>query len=189
MTDHQDKEYLEKLEKVVESPEEVQESPSVIRLENGVVIQMVSFYRGILAVILKQYPEPKVPIYFNPDKEREEENPADPDYIKAVEDHTNTVINAMLDVGIARGTELVSVPKGISKPSDKDWQEEVEELLRYKVPSSARLRYLHWLKWVATETDLKKVFEKVIGSFGVTEAAVEEEMARFPSDEERSTDL
>lgn len=103
-------------------------APGEARLSTGVVITGKQAPREVLMRAYERMLKdaPKVPVWLNPDKGREEPNPADPDYLEAKRNH-----EARAAVGIRRalimyGVQVVSVPVGMPGPDSDEWIEEAE---------------------------------------------------------------
>lgn len=186
--DHQEQ-YLKNLEGVVTDVAKVNQDENLIHLSSGVVLKRKPFSRMVLVSIMRNFKEPPIPKFYNEDKERWEENPNHPDYIKAVDSHNLDVTFALLDVGITLGTELHSLPEGFEGPKGTGWVETFEGL-GFTVPDAVGLRYLMWVKNVAclTEKDTEAIADKVLSVFGVRESTVEQAINTFPGDEIGSTD-
>lgn len=183
--------YEDRLTETIESVEKPQEKEdNTLKFSSGVVLERVSFPRTVMYEILKTFKAPKVPTYFNPEKEREEENPLDPDYIKATEEQEAQIVMALMDLGIIKGTKIKVVPKTVEKLDSETWVEE-NEALGIVIPKNARLRYLQWVKLVAVseEGDMARLADFVLPTYGVTEKSTETAMDKFPSDEGRNTDI
>ena len=104
--DHQD--YDTKLEQVVETVDmRGNQDDNLIPLSSGVILERVPFSRNILMDLFQKFKEPKVPVFINPDKEREEENPNDPDYIAAKEKYDAEVGMALFDTTIVTGKQVL----------------------------------------------------------------------------------
>jgi len=143
-------------------------------LSSGVVLRAKKANPIMLIRVMTRFPRPKPPTYFMESMGREMENPDDPDYIervKAWEMESNTqVLNAL----ILLGTEFVSVPKGIEKPSDNKWIEKYKILGMPVKPDDELWRYLNWVTSVAAldEKDLDTIQEAVGKLSGIAEADV-----------------
>jgi hypothetical protein len=99
-----------------------------------------------------------------------EENPNDPDYLRAMDayrQHIGEVANAIF---LTRGIDIVSVPDGIDKVDDAEWAEEVKEFAELDVPAVGRRRLYCWLKYVALTSmvDFQGLMNKLTTLGGVT---------------------
>ena len=163
-------------EVVVEVLEETtdERTLNLITLSSGVVLKAKQAPPLALVKVLAAFPRPKPPVYMNKQMGREMENPEDPEYIEKLKAHRMESSNAVLNALILLGTELVSVPKGFSKPADQEWLDEFQLLGLPSRPENASWRYLTWVtqRAVLSEDDLLKIQEAVGRLSGVTEAAV-----------------
>lgn len=170
--------------------EGTRQKDGLIHLSTGVVLALQPIPKKVIKSLYDRYEDnkPKPPLFDNELKNRKEENPADPDYLTALEVYETNFILTVMDFAVMRGTRVVTIPDDV-EPIEGDWQEEYE-YLGMKMPTNARLRYLAWVSYVAAplDEDQKLLTEKVSALMGVTEAQVEQEMARFPGDETRDTD-
>ena len=147
----------------IESVDAVKSADNKITLSSGVVVRAKKVPPMYLITVMTKSPRPKPPVVFIKDMGRNMENPDDPNYIdrvKAWEMESNT---AILDVLITLGTELVSTPKGISKPTEDKWLEIIDALDMPKRPENESWRYLTWMKLIAAtdENDLVIIQEAV----------------------------
>jgi hypothetical protein len=161
---------------------------SKITVSTGVVFKIKKApslaFQTIVANLKKN--EPKVPILENKNKGRKEENPNDPDYLKAITEYDNKTNLALLDAAIILCTEIDSLPEGFEKPEDPAWFENmavagisIEQLgIDHK-----RQRYLSWVKFHAAPMDEDILaFNKEIARLnGVSEGDVTAAMAAYKS--------
>ncbi len=166
-----DKSDLKTIRAVTESKKGAQDE---FTLSNGVVLRAKKANPIVLITVMSRYPRPKPPTFFMETMGREMENPDDPDYIervKAWETESNTqVLNAL----ILLGTEFVSAPKNVQKPSDNKWLDKYKVLDMPVHPDNEDWRYLTWVKFVAAsdEQDLALIQEAVGKKSGMAEADV-----------------
>lgn len=148
---------------------------NTITLSSGVVLRGKQAPPLDLIKVMAVFPRPKPPVYFNERMGRDMENPDDPDYLGRVKSWEMESSNALLNVLILMGTEFVSTPRGIQKPSDDAWLEEYRELGLPIHPESKSWRYLAWVTHVAVlgAEDLESI-RKVVGNLsGVSEDTVQ----------------
>ncbi len=186
--DHQDN-YDNKLANAVNDVEKGSQDDNLIPLSTGVVLERIPFPRTILLEILKNFKEPKVPTFINPDKLREEENPSDPDYLEARQKYELEVGLALLDAGICLGTKIHFIPtdnKEITGPYAPEWSATYDGL-GISIPENRKLRYLKWVKFVAApeEDDIKAIADAVLPTIGTRETVVNEALKTFPGEEVR----
>ncbi len=80
-----------------------------LKLSTGVRARVMPVPSAVLEDALARLKPPAVPLWHNPDKDRDEENPADPDYLAAVRQHQIDQFRIMRDVFAIFGLE-VEVP-------------------------------------------------------------------------------
>ena len=155
-------------------------SQKAITLSSGVVLRAKRVPILILSEVLKTFKRPEVPIVFIEDLGREEPNPADPEYINAVEDWNNERNLAMVDLFFVAGTEIVEIPRNVTKVEDDSWTETLEAI-GITPPKNKKLRYLLWLKNVAAieNADVEKIMEAVGRESGASEHDVTEALNEF----------
>jgi len=146
----------------------------LITLSSGVVLRAIKASPVTLIKVMTRFPRPKPPTYFMEKMGREMENPDDPDYIervKAWEMESNAqVLNAL----ILLGTELVSVPKGVEKPSGDKWLNKYRLLDMPVHPEDQDWRFLNWVTMIAAPDDGDMaIIQEVVGrKMGIAEADV-----------------
>lgn len=143
-------------------------------LSSGVVLRAKKANPLILITVMTRFPRPKPPTFFMESMGREMENPDDPDYIERVRNWEIESNSQVLNALIMLGTELVSVPKGVPKPSDDKWLDTYKVLDMPVHPDNESWRYLTWVKFIAApdETDLSVIQEAVGRLSGIREADV-----------------
>ena len=100
----------------------------------------------LVQLALDQLKEPEMPKVFIEDKETWEENPADPDYEKALTQYNIKRGTLIQDLYLARGTEIKQIPSSVSGPETEEWIEEAEFLgITVKNKDSKIARYAQWL--------------------------------------------
>ena len=162
--------------KVVEAVEQAQKPEGdTITLSTGVVLRGRQVPPLILVKLLAAFPRPKIPTWISPTMGREMENPSDPDYIDRVNAWKTESSNVMLNALILLGTELVSVPKKMPGPDNKDWQDEYQILGIPMTPENKNWRYLTWITFKAAPDieDLNLIKEVVGRLSGIPETKVE----------------
>ena len=125
-------------------------APDRIELSNGIVLGTKRMPPGIIRRLMQALPEPTVPVVPIAEKDgREEENPNDPDYLRALEACYNARIEASMMATITFATYLVSVPEGMQRPEDDEWVEEMQRVgIEPKVETPLG-RYIEWLQLYA----------------------------------------
>lgn len=141
----------------------------------------------LIQEVNQQFPQPKIPTWFNEEKGREEENINDPLYMELVNKVNFDRGMVMVDV-LLSGVTIDKVPDGMEKVEDDGWEYYLE-LVGRKASQSKIPRTIQWLKYYALDnTDLTNVRDKVLRiSGGTLEVDVEQATDTFPSDEGRPT--
>ena len=148
---------------------EVETSTGVVFIAKGIPFALFEMLHN-----KHQASQPKVPVIHNADKDRDEENPLDPDYIQAKQSWELAYSSKVFDVLYKMGLDLVSVPKGMLRPED-DWGVAFDELdIGFEMPENPKDRYLSWIKLVAAPlaTDTAKLSLAVSRESGVPEEDV-----------------
>lgn len=171
--------------------EESKETPqnSVVTLSNGVKLKVrpvPPFLIRQAAMKLEKPPVPKMDI----GKGREEENPDDPDYAIALEEWEQNVTDVSVNVMIAAGTELVSVPEDVPGVDDDSWLE-LLAFLKLEVEIETPLaRYLTWMRYVglATASDITLITGRLSRGIGLSEEEVQATAESFRNRAARRAD-
>jgi len=172
MSSKGDKEALEAAAQAVEESKAPQSS--VVTLSNGVKLRLKPVPPFLVRQAAMKLERPRVP-RMDIGKGREEDNPNDPSYLEALTDFENRSTDAALNVMLAAGTEVESIPKGVAGPLDDSWLELLEVLevgVDLKRPVA---RYLAWVRYVAlaTAADVTRITEAMSKGIGLTEEEVE----------------
>lgn len=194
MTDEQ--QYFEKLEAVIDS--EGDEAPAkedvFITLTNGVVLEVRGISPFLFRQVEKRFPDPPIPKVFLEDKGREEENPQNPEYLRRLAVVEADRAEALIDLIVGYGTNVVSFPTAFPSPDSDLWIDGLVGLLADdeidRIRNHKHLRHLAWIKFVAiaTQQDIQHIAEKVYRKLGVGSQDVSDALANFRRDTERNTD-
>lgn len=155
--------------------DEVVKPPTEFTTSNGVVLKLKAVPPLLVMDVQRRFVEPVPPKVRNFDKGEGddaplEENPSDPGYQRALNEHRQTVGEASNAIFIVRGTEIVSIPDGVSKVEDPDWAEDIGEFTGIDVPAVGRRRYYAWMKYVALASmdDFQNLLNRLTSLGGVT---------------------
>lgn len=161
---------------VAKASDKVDQESLEITLSTGVVLKPKRVSTPlVLKVITSMRDRPEVPVDKDPVTGYEIPNPDSEAYIQAVEDWELEYSAALLDAFVLRGTEVVSVPKGMPKHDSDQFEEECEALnIKLKTHNDSH-RYLTWFQTFAMDTDedMEAVMEAVGRLSGTVEADVE----------------
>lgn len=146
-----------------------------VTLSSGVVLRGKQAPPLILIRIMGSHPRPKAPVVFMKAMGRNMVNEADPDFQKALQAWQGEMTHAILTALISLGTEVASIPEGMSGPNDDAWLQEYSILGQDMEPENTAWRYLTWVMFKAAvhADDIKKIQEVVGKLTGVSEASVE----------------
>lgn len=128
---------------------------------------------------------PSVPTVFMEDKGREEENPNDPDYIRAMQKYAFEQLYRVSDVLMLLGTSIVRpLPDDVIPPESDEWMEPLEAIgipLPEKTRENKHIRYLSWLRLYAIRTEMEAgyIMGRITAMSGVTEVEVQRAAAAF----------
>lgn len=151
------------------------------RLSNGVLLRFKPIPPLALQQVASQFEQPQPPMWMNKDKGREELNPVDPEYKKALVEFGQRQFMALVDVILLIGTEVAEVPEGTLPVDSDEWLEPLEALGLLVPVADKYQRRLSWLKLylIQSRDDLSSVFRAAISAAGVSEAQVAEMIAAF----------
>lgn len=170
--------------------EKINGDPGTLTLTNGIVLKIKSTPPLLLRTVAAQVVDPEPPDWFNPDKERNEPNPADPAYEATLRRNEILRQAAVADAVLMLGTELYSLPPGKVGPEDETWLADVRAVGLDVDPKTEKQRYLVWLRYYAIEIndDITDAISAALGVVGLTEEDVASAMASFRRIAERRAD-
>lgn len=167
------------------------EQDAVYELSNGVKVRLRKMSPVLLAQVATTVGqgEPKVPVSYNEDKERDEDNPLDPDYVA---DHNRWAAGKgirLLRTLVAAATTLEHKPDGIMAPESQDFAEFME-LMEIPLATSEQGRYTQWVMYlgVQDEDEMKDFSAVLMRMAGAREEDVADAQALFRGEPERTTD-
>ena len=79
-------------------------------LSTGVEARILPVGAGLIDEVVASIPEPKIPLWHNPDKDRDEENPTDPAYLDALAAMERRKAVAATETLLMFGVELRELP-------------------------------------------------------------------------------
>ncbi|KKN69157.1 hypothetical protein LCGC14_0443330 [marine sediment metagenome] len=161
-----------------------------IELSSGIILAL----RDVPPLALRQadlaVPVPVVPVVRIESRDRDEENPLDPDYVAEVAERDTRVYRAGVDIALVMGTSCERVPDGWCRPEDAGWIDQLEVGdLKVDVSNDA-IRYLNWLHLYALRTpqDLSRTTYNALVRAGLLEAEIAQAIASFLSSARREAD-
>ena len=175
----------------VEAVEESQapQQNSVVTLSNGIKLRLKPVPPFLVRQAAMKLERPKVPM-MDIGKGRDEENPDHPAYLEAMAEYENRSTDAALNVMLAAGTEVVSVPEEVSGPLDDGWLP-LMEVLEIEIDLDRPVaRYLAWVRYVAlaTAADVTVITKAMSKGIGLSEEDVEASAQSFRNRAARRAD-
>ncbi|KKK92608.1 hypothetical protein LCGC14_2701220 [marine sediment metagenome] len=162
----------------------------ILKLSTGVELELRTTSALLLSNAMKanMADEPRAPKAWIEDKQREEENPNDPDFIQAHQLWLAEAGIRSLKALIPTGTRIHCKPDEMVGPEDEDYADFMESMGEVAA-KGVHTRYVQWVMLVATGTeDLKTLSAALMRRAGVREEDVSEAQDMFPGDEERRVD-
>ena len=102
-----------------------EEGAGVVTLSTGVRARLTPISAALVQDVIGRIEDPPVPTWYNKEKEEDQPNPADPEYLKAVEAMDGKRAMAALDAAIMFGIELVD-----GLPEDGDWIKRLKYMVK-----------------------------------------------------------
>lgn len=155
--------------------------PGTITLKNGIILKLKPVAPIAIREAAVRVQPPEVPLVYIEEKQREERNPADPAYLRAVDRYEADQVFRVADVLVLMGTKVEFVPEGRSGPDDDDWID-LLDALDISVPRDNKYRrYLAWVRYYAIEDeeDIGRVMAAIVRLSGVTEVEVDKAAKAF----------
>ena len=161
--------------------ENYKRAPLVFTTRSGIVLKIRPVPSHVTREVLRQLKEPKVPVFHNDAKERDEENPRDPTYLAAVDEFKNKQVDLSNRTYLLYTEVLGLLPEGIDSPTDSTWSDELK-FIGVEVHDSGRERYVDWLKFYAlTDADFKDLMTAMYVAGGlVSEEDIAAAITSFP---------
>jgi len=158
---------------------------SVIELSTGYRARLVPVAGFLLTEVASRIQDPEVPMWANPEKEgREESNPSDPGYLRALaaaERHrAEAVIDAMLLFGVVIEGDL---------PDREEWMPKIQKMVKlghldldgFNLEDPLDTEFLFKRYVAVAANDLQEIMSRS----GVTQEAIALAAKSFPGDEAR----
>lgn len=169
-------------------------APRIFTTRNGVQLRLRSVSPFLVLEAQKRIVKPTEPMWYNEAKSREEPNPLDPNYVRAVDDYNTKMAELVNDTYLANGVTLLPnqpLPESIPDIDSEDWAEGIKYSLGADVPHSGIGRRVLWLKYcvVTHVEDLGDLIAAISVASGlVSEEQVQQAVESFRDNQERSTD-
>ena len=94
---------------------------NIMVMPNGVKVRINPVAPNLIDDVTSRIEDPPVPMWHNPEKDRDEPNPADPDYLKSMARAERKRNTAAVDAMLMFGVELVD-----GLPEDTSWKEKIK---------------------------------------------------------------
>lgn len=162
----------------------------ILELSTGVELELRTPSAVLLNNAMKAniQDEPRPPKVWVEDKQRDEENPSDPDFVYEYRVWLADAGLRSLKALIPTGTRIHFKPDDIVGPEDEDYADLMESMGEVAA-TGKHTRYVQWVMLVATGTeDLKTLSTALMRRAGVREEDVREAQDMFPGPEERGVD-
>lgn len=165
-------------------------APRVFTTTNGVVLKIRPVPTHVTREVLRQIKEPRVPSFFNEAKQRDEENPLDPEYLQALEEFKEAQVDLTNRAYLLHTEVFGELPEGIQHMDESGWDEDLE-FIGIQVHDSGRERYVDWLKYyVLADIDFRDLMGAILTAGGlVTEEAVKGAIESFPDNKNGTSDI
>jgi hypothetical protein len=165
--------------------------PALVTLSTGIVIRCKPVPRVLFEELLASMPEPEAPVIYLEDKQRSEENPNDPAYLREQKDWIKRLGLATINTMILFGTAIESIPDDIDPPGAAHWRERLALVGLAPSDDSEDAQYLFWIRCYAAASaqDLAALQGGVTRLSGqILEQAVGEAARSFRNRAERRAD-
>jgi hypothetical protein len=166
---------------VVEVAKETrQKKDEPVTLLTGVRVKFKPVAASLVASVTAKYEYPKVPMWFNPDKGREEENPTHPDYLAERERTDAQRAIASMDAMAMFGVELID-----GLPEDKRWIKQLKLLgIEFDETDDVACEF-YYKRYIALSSGDYLALGQLTG---LTEQAISEAARQFRRKAQRRTD-
>ena len=149
-------------------------------LSTGVKARFVPVAASLISDVVSRIKNPPIPVVYIKEKERDEENPNDPEYLRLVQEAEEHRTRATLDTIILFGIDLVD---GI--PDDDLWVKKLRymeklghlDLKDYDLDDPDEREFLYKRFIAVSSDDIMEVLRRS----GITEADIAQAMKTFPS--------
>ncbi len=144
---------------------------AIVTLSTGVRVRITSVSGSLVDEIQNLIKEPSIPVWHNPDKDRDEPNPNDPEYLTAVAKCQHDRTMSSIDAMILFGVELVD-----GMPEDKGWLKKLKFIgIKVDEADSFSIEFAYKKYIVVGAPDLPVVLSKT----GIAPGDVENAVASF----------
>ena len=166
--------------------EHLDDTPRTIELSTGVILRYKEGAKvARLLGVVQNLTKPEIPTFTGPDG-KQMKNLLSSQYREEVDDAQLAAVFQWLNTCIGHYTEIEKTPRGMPKPKDDSWVEELVIDGFPVMPHNKHWRYLNWVKEVASNdvADLFSIAGMVAPHVGVKESTVQAVMDNFPGSDE-----
>jgi hypothetical protein len=157
---------------------------NVVMLAGGVQAKLVPVSASLIDEVTSKVKDPQIPMWHNPEKDRDEPNPNDPIYLAAVAEVGKARSTAAIDAIVMFGVDLID-----GLPQDDKWLKKLRymekrgslDLSSYDLDDELDKEFLY-KRFVGVGIDVINEISKISGVSGED---VEDAERSFPGDEER----
>lgn len=160
-------------------------------LQNGTKLGIKAVPALLVLGITEKFPVPKVPLWHNEDKQRDEENPNDPLYIEAIQKHNQLIQDKTIDCFLLNGVVVQELGPDCEPADSDNWLETTEYLLEVSISRTGAGRRAAWLRHhlIDNANELGDIVAQIsIASGLVTEEAVAKAAETFRDNQTGDTD-
>lgn len=169
----------------------IPEQPGIIVTSVGVKLKATEMPEHVLYGMHTEHQKrkPKIPQFFNEEKHRWEENPADPDYEVSYQQWLNQASANIINYALVNCVEIIHVPEHIPKANSEDFIFSLQAIGDEETHNPYHLK-LQWLRFKAAPTaeDMGSIIKVVLDKLGVREEDVQAVQESFRSGKGRGTD-
>lgn len=152
----------------------------IVMLADGRKAKVVPVSVGLIEEVTSKIQDPPIPTYHDEERNRDIENPVDPDYLRGLADATRKRGIAAIDAMVMMGVELLD-----GLPEDNLWEKRLKTLQKrglldlstYDMSDPIEREFLY-KRFVAVDSSVLEVVSRVSG---VTGEAIAEAEKSFPS--------
>ena len=168
-------EQVENIEEMLDGMGWGEDPSEPFTLSNGVTLHCKPVPPSLVADVERRFTEPRPPRMFIEAKGREEENPDDPDYQRALAKYNEDLIIARMRVLLASSVVVDEIPDSVQQINDDDWADAIEAA-GVVVPPKEKggARRLAWLIYYALVSidDQQAAHTRALRMVGTTEGDV-----------------
>ena len=158
-------------------------APNVFTTRNGVTLKIRPVPSHVTRAVLQTIKEPRVPVFHNEAKERDEPNPIDPDYLGALDAYKNKQVDLTNRAYLLYTSVINGLPDGVLDYESELWSQELELVGVQGIHESGRERYVDWLKfYLLSDADFRDLMTAMYVAGGlVSEEDVKAAVESFPN--------